>query len=110
MTAGVATDCGHGFHVTAKDCGPYHVVEVSGVDASWDSYFDKTTGALVAVTGGLSSWCFPNGGGFCIDCKGGPADFVPITACSTPRDLCATGDGGIDANTEAATNADAGTD
>jgi hypothetical protein len=65
------------------------------VDASWESYFDKMTGSLVAVTGEGTMWV-PNGGGYCIDCKGGPADFVPVVGCSGPRDLCARADGGTD--------------
>ena len=80
---------GNPFEDTRSDCGPYHVRELQIVEVGAISYYDSSTGALVAIIGlGM------NGG----HCQAGPSDFV-IPTCSgnntSPVSVpCSNGGGG----------------
>ncbi|HXU69292.1 MAG TPA: hypothetical protein VN947_08180 [Polyangia bacterium] len=60
------------------DCGDYQSVLIGYVDTSTSSYYDKATGALVAVIGH---------GNFSDGCDAGPATFL-VPSCQPAVTLC----------------------
>lgn len=60
----------------SADCGAYRALLVVGAHSDFAYYYDKTSGALVAVVYGGSTYSGPQ-------CVGGPADFKRPSNCPT---------------------------
>jgi hypothetical protein len=74
------------------DCGPYHVVTVSLVDASRTYYYDAASGMLTAI---ITADAVRSA----VTCDAGPsAGFTPpVCTQSTSQELLQCRDGGVDA-------------